>query len=88
MADPHAPDPTPKPSPLAIWRARYHLSQEDAAHVAGCVVSTWRHWEHGRVVGPDLETLRRLEADRPGLAALLLPEVVAAEPSTPTEPQD
>jgi len=60
-------------STLRTWRKRHGLTQEGAARLADVTLGTWRQWEGGHVVGPNLSALRLLEAVHPGLAAMLLP---------------
>jgi transcriptional regulator with XRE-family HTH domain len=33
--------------PQSFWSSREWLSQEDAAHIAGVSLTTWRNWERG-----------------------------------------
>jgi DNA-binding transcriptional regulator YiaG len=44
------------------WRCSRSLTQEQAAHMAGVSVRTWRDWEAGRVRMTQLEAMFRADA--------------------------
>jgi len=60
-----------KSEALRAWRNEAHLSQEQAARLAGCSLSGWRSWESGRAKGPSTDILMVLEGAHPGLLSKL-----------------